>query len=119
MLPKRSSHAVLAILSAVLLFSNHVVCWAQLLQPMSPESCCTKDACKRMPGQPSHSSCRITPASTDRLAPPDVVSVPVPELMPLIVKAATVATCFRPAFAPLAPEYSPPPLFLTHSAFLI
>jgi hypothetical protein len=118
-LPKLSHHVFTAVLSVLLLFSSNFACWSQLLQPTTPEECCAKNGCKRMPGQPAHSSCRITPASTERLTPPVVSPVPVPQMTRVSVDVA-----LDPLVARFVPEnrpadHSPPDLFLSHSSLLI
>jgi len=101
------------------LFSSNFACWSQLLQPTSPEECCAKNGCKRMPGQPAHSSCRITPASTERIAPPVVSAVPVPQMtrVSVDVELDLRVSHFVPVHRPA--DHSPPDLFLSHSSFLI
>jgi hypothetical protein len=87
---------------------------------MSAESCCTKGGCKQMPGQAPHSSCRITPASTDRLTPPIATPVPAPEMVPARIEIAMMQPVSPlPVLTVVAPESSPPPLFLIHASFLI
>ena len=118
-LPKLSHYRSTAVLSVLLLFSSNFACWSQLLQPMSPEECCAKGACKRTPGQPPHSSCRITPASSDRVAPPVASAVPAPQMTHILLETASEAQVWRYVSALRSVDYSPPDLFLAHSSFLI
>jgi len=118
-LPKLSYYRWTAVLSVLLLFSSNFACWSQLLQPMSPEECCAKGGCKKTPGQPAHSSCRITPASSDRVAPPVSTAVPVPQMTHISVQAAPEIQGSRYVPALRSVDDSPPDLFLAHSSFLI
>ena len=72
-----------------------------------------------MPGQPVHSSCRITPASTDRMAAPIATPLPAPQMIALSDAPVLAAAPIRLSSVLVEPEYSPPPLFLINASFLI
>jgi hypothetical protein len=72
-----------------------------------------------MPGQPVHSSCQITPASTDRLAPTIATPIPAPQMVRTAVETVSIPSYRDASLAVAPPDYSPPPLFLVHSSFLI
>ena len=115
-LPSRINSVVTAVLSLILLASSNFACWSQLVHPVSPEECCAKGACNRMP---AHSSCKVTPANTDRLAP---VVFPAPAIILAVgplVSSGNRARIIQRATRLSYLDYSPPELFLVHSAFLI
>ena len=118
-LPRLSHRGLTAVLSVLLLFTGGFACWAQLLQPTSAENCCAKGGCKRTPGQPAHSSCRISPASTERLVPALNSVVPVPQTTHLFVDTELDLRVSRYVPVLRSVDHSPPPLFLVHSSFLI
>lgn len=110
--------AVLSLL--LLLLSGNFACWSQLLHPVAPEECCAKGSCKRMPGQPAHSSCHAKPANSDRVTPAQSDSITSPvrlvassEVTRLTALPASASSASRPV------PYSPPDLYLIHASFLI
>jgi hypothetical protein len=118
-LSRLSYHGLMAVLSVVLLFSSSFACWSQLSQPMSPEECCAKGGCKRTPGQPAHSSCRIIPVSTDRLVPPVSSAAPVLQMIHVLVDVENDLRVSRFVPAGRSANLSPHPLFLANSSFRI
>ncbi|HEY3841579.1 MAG TPA: hypothetical protein VGL72_33645 [Bryobacteraceae bacterium] len=72
-----------------------------------------------MPAQSPHSSCRMTPASAERIVTPVSSAVPVPQLTRVLVDVEMDPFVSRPVLEQPTVEHSPPRLFVAHSAFLI
>jgi hypothetical protein len=118
-LPKLGRYGLTGVLSLLLLFSNAVACWAQLVHPMSPDECCAHSACKRMPGQPARSSCQANDADAGQFVAPVVLSSDFSLAALDFVCGEFEASAIRFAAVPRSIDYSPPQLFLLHSSLLI
>jgi hypothetical protein len=92
---------------------------SQLLQQLSnTKSCCTKSGSCKIPKPPTQQKCRLTISATEHAVVPEHTQVtPAPKNALLETFDLAAINVISPVA--VRPEYSPPDLFVLHSAILI
>jgi hypothetical protein len=115
------THGISA-LSLFLFTATGLDCLAQPLGAGQASNCCKHAPCKKSPGQPPHSSCKIQPSGPEGLALSQSLDWSPETVLPVAVQRPDPPRSERVISRWMTkhlPTDSPPDLFLRNSSFLI